>query len=308
MARGATGWRGCASPPGPACARPARALPLPQGPRRRLSRWCRQVALITGERVAILKGAEAEKSAANLMVAGFRSRDALLIYPFLKLAVPVLKMTGSALWFVLIGRYMGHPMRALIVLLAANLAASKAIDDVLGTIRKRRLDKIRRKFPDVLELLVITSDSDLSPIAALKRVVSVLEGIDTALAEELRQLVIELPLLADPSVANSNLEDRVPLPEIQLFVTTMEQAERFGTSFSQAMRMLIRDQRAHILLRVEERAARIPATMTVPLILFIMSALFVILIGPASLAMLDNIMARWVSHGLQLRRAAVSPQ
>ncbi|TMV36343.1 type II secretion system F family protein, partial [Thioclava sp. BHET1] len=142
--------------------------------------------------------------------------------------------------------------------------------------RKRRLDKIRRKFPDVLELLVITSDSGLGPIAALKRVVSALEGSDSALGEELRQFVIELSLLADPSVAYRNLEERVPLPEIQLFVTTMEQAERFGTSFSQAMRMLIRDQRAHILLRVEERAARIPATMTIPLILFIMPALFII--------------------------------
>ncbi|TMV80422.1 hypothetical protein FGG78_25350, partial [Thioclava sp. BHET1] len=85
-------------------ARPSLNAQGTAGPLRRLSRWCRHLALITGERVAILKGAEAEKSAATLMAAGFRSRDALLIYSFLKLSVPLVMLTVSALWFVLVGR------------------------------------------------------------------------------------------------------------------------------------------------------------------------------------------------------------
>ncbi|WP_127902257.1 type II secretion system F family protein [Solirhodobacter olei] len=267
------------------------AAPVAAGrkPGRALISALRRILVLTAERAAILSGAEAEKSAVLLTSAGFRSRDALLIYSFLKLVLPVglVVLATPWLWFTGIGR--GTPALSALIVISAAIAISKAPDWILSAVARRRADAIRRSFPDMLELLVVTSESGLSPLAAMRRVASELDDGGSVLGAELRQLVVELNMLAERRTAYANFEERVPLAEVTLFVNTLEQADRFGTSFATAMRTLMTDMRAHILLRAEERAARLPAILTVPLILFIMPVLLIILIGPAALAIIDNI-------------------
>lgn len=255
-------------------------------------RAVRRFAVMTAERVAVLNGAEARKSATHLTAAGFRSRDAVLIYSFLKLILPVALLVFGLIWGLVTGDLRRNPIIDSIPILGIALAFSKLPDFGLGVLRQRRADAIRRAFPDMLELLVVTSESGLSPTAAMRRVAQEMDGEASILGAELRQFVVELSLIADRQVAYRNLAERVPITEVQLFVNTLDQADRFGTSFATAMRTLMADMRAHLLLRTEERAARIPATMTVPLILFIMPTLFVILIGPAALSIIDNIVNR----------------
>ncbi|MBI1220162.1 MAG: type II secretion system F family protein [Rhodobacteraceae bacterium] len=255
-------------------------------------RGFRRFAVTTAERFAVLNGAEARKSTTLLVAAGFRSRDAVLVYSFLKLILPVALLAFGLIWGLATGDLFHHPAPGAILILGSALAVSKVPDAVLAAMRKKRSDAIRRAFPDMLELLVITSESGLSPAAAMRRVAYELDDESSILGAELRQFVVELSLIADRQVAYRNFEERVPIAEVSLFVNTLDQADRFGTSFATAMRTLMADMRAHLLLRTEERAARIPATMTVPLIFFIMPALFVILIGPAALSIMDNIMNR----------------
>ena len=83
---------------------------------------------------------------------------------------------------------------------------------------------------------------------------------------------------------------RVPLPEIGVFTQTLDQSDTYGTPFSRAMRTLIEEQRANRLMAVEEKAARLPVIMTLPLIFCIMPAVFVVLVGPAALSVFDNIL------------------
>lgn len=252
----------------------------------------RRFAINTAERFAILNGAEALKSTKLLVSAGFRSRDSVLIYSFVKLVLPIALLAFGLMWIAVFGGWEQAIALKAALLLGGALAISRLPDMVLTAMRKRRADAIRRVFPDMLELLVITSESGLGPIAALRRVALELDRANSILGAELRQFVVEMTMIADRKIAYRNFEERVPIAEITLFVNTLEQADRFGTSFAAAMRTLIADMRAHFLLRTEERAARIPAVMTVPLIFFIMPSLFVIVLGPAALGIIDHIMKR----------------
>tara|TARA_R110002051_G_scaffold92048_1_gene161812 strand:- start:108 stop:1067 length:960 start_codon:yes stop_codon:yes gene_type:complete len=255
-----------------------------------LLEMAKRIAINTSERFSIVNGGEAEASARLLRTAGFRGRDALLIYSFLKLLLPIGAVAFTWLWFSLDdASEMGLFMKAMIAL-AAALMLSKLPDVVLKYRQKKRYAEAHKAFPDMLELLVIATEAGLSFGPAINRVARELSDFAPTLSFEVRQLYVELNVLPDRDAAWINLSERLPLSEISIFSNAMMQAERYGTPISQALRTLMRDQRALRLLRIEEQAGRIPALMTVPLILFIMPALFVVLIGPAALNILDNIM------------------
>ncbi len=255
-----------------------------------LLEMAKRIAINTSERFSIVNGGEAEASARLLRTAGFRGRDALLIYSFLKLLLPIGAVAFTWLWFSLDdASEMGLFMKAMIAL-AAALMLSKLPDVVLKYRQKKRYAEAHKAFPDMLELLVIATEAGLSFGPAINRVARELNDFAPTLSFEVRQLYVELNVLPDRDAAWISLSERLPLSEISIFSNAMMQAERYGTPISQALRTLMRDQRALRLLRIEEQAGRIPALMTVPLILFIMPALFVVLIGPAALNILDNIM------------------
>jgi tight adherence protein C len=88
--------------------------------------------------------------------------------------------------------------------------------------------------------------------------------------------------------ALENFAERAPLPAVNAFVNTMIQAEKYGTPLARAFKVLSQEQRTERMMRAEEKAGRLPATMTVPMMLFILPALFIVLIGPAILDIMDN--------------------
>ncbi|KIN70665.1 Type II secretion system protein [Sulfitobacter noctilucae] len=244
-----------------------------------------------GERLAVVLGGEARETAADLASAGFRSRDALLIYAFLKTILPLIAVIAGLIWLLLsypIGIEMVLPGAAVI---ATALGLSKGVDFVLDHMRSKRLDQIRRGFPDMLELLVISSEAGLGPQPALHRVASELTLTHPALALEVLQMVSEMRLTNDRRAAYAKLNARIPLPEIGVFTQTLDQSDTYGTPFSSAMRTLIAEQRSNRLMWIEEKAARLPVLMTLPLIFCIMPAVFVVLVGPAALSVFDNILS-----------------
>ncbi|UOA25409.1 type II secretion system F family protein [Pseudosulfitobacter sp. DSM 107133] len=251
----------------------------------------RKLATETFERVSIMRGGEAETSTVLLRTAGFRSRDAVLIYAFLKLVLPATGALLAVLWFVVArGDRADNWLVVVMWCCGAALVLSKAPDVVLVQIRNRRFKQVRKSFPDMLELLVIASESGLSANPSLSRVAAEIRMFCQPLAFEMQQLVAELNILPSRDDAWRNFSTRLPLSEITIFANALMQAERYGTPFAGAMRTLMRDERAGRLLKIEEQAGRAPALMTMPLILFIMPPLFIVLVGPAALSILDNIM------------------
>ena len=251
----------------------------------------RRFILRIGERLSVILGGEALETAADLSSAGYRGRDALLIYAFLKTVLPVATLLLGLIWVVATkvpGTAMLMPTA---VVIALALGLSKAVDGVVNQRRKARLGRIHQGFPDMLELLVISSEAGLGPQPALQRVAQDLALTSTDLAHEVLQMVSEMRMTNDRRAAYEKLNQRVPLPEIGVFTQTLDQSDTFGTPFARAMRSLIDEQRTNRLIAVEEKAARLPVIMTIPLIFCIMPAVFVVLLGPAVLGIFDNIIS-----------------
>jgi tight adherence protein C len=107
------------------------------------------------------------------------------------------------------------------------------------------------------------------------------------LGDEFALTAIELGFLSDRRQAFENLATRVDLDAVKGVVTTMIQTEKYGTPLASALRVLSAEFRNERMMRAEEKAARLPAIMTVPLILFILPTLFIVILGPAACSIND---------------------
>ena len=142
-----------------------------------------------------------------------------------------------------------------------------------------------------MDLLVICAESGLSLDSGLERVSREIGNASPDLAEELQLTSVELGFLPERRQALLNLNRRTNLGAIRGVVNTLVQTEKYGTPLSQSLRVLANEFRDQRLLRAEEKAARLPATLTVPMIIFILPVLFIVLIGPAIISVLDNMIS-----------------
>jgi len=156
----------------------------------------------------------------------------------------------------------------------------------------KRTHQIRKGLPDALDLLVICAEAGLTVDAAFGRVARELGRAYPELGDEFALTAIELSFLTERRHAFENLAYRVNLEAMKGVTTTMIQTERYGTPLASALRVLSAEFRNERMMRAEEKAARLPAIMTVPLILFILPTLFVVIIGPAACSITDNFLHR----------------
>jgi tight adherence protein C len=155
---------------------------------------------------------------------------------------------------------------------------------ILKRITAARNRRFTRALPDVLDLLVICAEGGLSLDGALNRVSREFRRFLPEMADELGLTGIELGFLPSRRDALENLAKRVGIPGIQSLTHTLVQTERYGTPLAQSLRTLSTELREERMLKAEEKAAKLPATMTVPMILFILPAVFIILVGPAAIS------------------------
>ena len=170
---------------------------------------------------------------------------------------------------------------------ALVIAGYKGPEVYLKNKSKKRSDAIRKGLPDALDLLVICAEAGLTVDAAFNRVAKELGRAYPELGDEFALTAIELAFLTERRQAFENFAYRVDLDAIKGVVTTMVQTERYGTPLASALRVLSAEFRNERMMRAEEKAARLPAIMTVPLILFILPVLFIVILGPAACSISD---------------------
>ncbi len=153
----------------------------------------------------------------------------------------------------------------------------------------KRTKEIQKGLPDALDLLVICAEAGLTVDAAFNRVAKELGRAYPELGDEFALTAIELSFLNERKMAFNNFAYRVNLEAVKGVVTTMVQTERYGTPLASALRVLSAEFRNERMMRAEEKAARLPAIMTVPLIVFILPTLFVVILGPAACSISDNL-------------------
>lgn len=116
---------------------------------------------------------------------------------------------------------------------------------------------------------------------------SIWPGVAMQLGDEFALTAIELSFLSERKTAFNNLAYRVDLEQVRGVVTTMVQTERYGTPLASALRVLSAEFRNERMMRAEEKAARLPAIMPIPLIMFILPVLFIVILGPAACSISD---------------------
>ena len=154
---------------------------------------------------------------------------------------------------------------------------------------RRRQRELFESFPDALDLIRVCVTAGLGLDAAIARVGIELAATSHALADEFRQLSLELRAGASRSNALHNLAVRTGVEDINALVAMLIQSERFGTSISDSLRVHAEALRDKRMIRAQEAAAKIPVKLTIPMAFCILPALFLVVLGPAVLSMLRHL-------------------
>ena len=237
----------------------------------------------------MLQDDQLKKTQMRLMQAGIRTKDLAFFIIFARFVLPVVLGVSAVLLIYVFNYFPAWGWFKRYALVAGTLILSyKAPDLWLKNKVTKRSHGIRKGLPDALDLLVICAEAGLTVDAAFGRVARELGKAYPELGDEFGLTAIELGFLAERRQAFENLANRVDLDAIRGVVTTMIQTEKYGTPLASALRVLSAELRNERMMRAEEKAARLPAIMTVPLILFILPTLFVVILGPAACSIKDS--------------------
>jgi tight adherence protein C len=246
------------------------------------------IAVSVVQRLKLLQGQKTAEVRLQLAQAGIRTRDALAIYLFFKLASAPLMGVLGLLLFKVLNVYHMTDTQQLLAMVGAILAGFMGPGIWLKNKKSKRLNVLRKAIPDGLDLLVVCVEAGLSTDAALTRVAKETERSAPELSDELRLTAIELGFLPERRQALDGLARRVDLPAVRALVAALIQTEKYGTPLATSLRVLSSEFRTERLLRAEEKAARLPATLTVPMVLFILPVLFIVIIGPGIISVIDS--------------------
>lgn len=239
--------------------------------------------------LSVLQDDQLKAAQQKLAQAGIRSKDMAIAVIFGRLVLPIVIGGFAALMIYGLEAWAADwtPIKKFGLFAGILIGAYKAPDLYIGNKISKRTDAIRKGLPDALDLLVICAEAGLTVDAAFNRVAKELGRAYPELGDEFTLTAIELSFLTERKMAFDNLAYRVALDAVRGVVTTMVQTEKYGTPLASALRVLSAEFRNERMMRAEEKAARLPAIMTVPLILFILPVLFIVILGPAACSISD---------------------
>ncbi|BBC74174.1 pilus assembly protein TadC [Altererythrobacter sp. B11] len=236
----------------------------------------------------VLQESQVKAIQQKLAHAGFRNRELAVAVIFARMVLPiVLGFIGVVVLYWTDTFADWGSFKRFMVFAGLVIAGYKGPEVFLKNRANKRTAAIRKGLPDALDLLVICAEAGLTVDAAFNRVARELGRAYPELGDEFALTAIELSFLTERRQAFENLAYRVDLDAVRGVVTTMVQTERYGTPLASALRVLSAEFRNERMMRAEEKAARLPAIMTVPLILFILPVLFIVILGPASCSIAD---------------------
>jgi tight adherence protein C len=222
---------------------------------------------------------EMSRQEKRLAQAGIRRKDG----PLLLYGVKVALATVLFLFFTTISQVRANP---LILIVLPLLIGAMIPDMVVSRLIKRRKNDLQRALPDALDLAVICVEAGLGLDQSLVRIGQELQRVHPALSEELNLYSLEVNAGKTRSDALRNLGWRTEVDDLKSFAAVLIQTDRFGTSVAQALRVFADTMRTKRRQRAEEHAAMMTIKMIPPLVFFIFPAIFVVILGPAIIAII----------------------
>lgn len=196
-------------------------------------------------------------------------------------ALPWLAMQGSQSGTMLLLRVVAS--------LAGFMLGWRLPDLVLGRLAARRRVRIEQGMPDALDLLVICAEAGLSLDQAIDQISRDLRASSPDVAAEFAETAAELRVEPDSGVVLDNLVRRTGVASLRGMIATLKQSMRFGTPLAEALRVLAGEMRATRQARMEERAARLPVLLAIPLTMFILPSLLLVIATPVGLRIIDTL-------------------
>ena len=233
------------------------------------------------ERFDLKKAFQDDATVDKLAMAGYRGQGHLTTFLFMRFATPLIVFAVVALYVLLLAPG-GRPLYLnLTYAIGAALVGAYLPNLMLRNTTGKRQASIKKAWPDCLDLMLLCVEAGMSMEHAFKRVAKEIGAQSVALAEELTLTTAELAFLEDRGRAYENLGRRTGLDGVKSVMTALIQADRYGTSVGQALRVMAEEGREGRMMDAEKKAASLPPKLTVPLILFFLPVLFIVIMAPA---------------------------
>jgi len=216
----------------------------------------------------------------RFMHAGYRGDGPIVLYFGAKTGLAILFPAVVYFYLLVAGAQLTGSVQLSILLTAAGVGyyLSNVVLSRLVFVRQR---EVFESFPDAADLLLVCIESGLGLDAALVKVTEEIRTRSAVLSEEFHLVNLELRAGSTREKALRNLALRTGVDEVNTFVTMLIQADRFGTSIGDSLRVFSEELRVKRRLRAEELAAKIPLKLLFPLVFCIFPALLCVLLGPA---------------------------
>ncbi len=231
-------------------------------------------------KVQQLLGNMGEKVRDKMLQAGIRSPSApfkfmlaRMILPFVFLGIAMMLIVGSE-------KELSNGL-TLMILLGSSFCGYKFPGVLLKNMIQKRSEEINLTFPDALDMMLICVQGGVGLEQTVDRIAEEISEHSETLAEELGILSAEMAMLSDRRTALQDFARRVGSGAAKSFATALIQADQYGTSVSQAMRVMSDELRDQRMAEAERKAAALPPKLTVPMIVFFLPVLFVVILGPA---------------------------
>lgn len=235
---------------------------------------------------AIQLEGEKEKLKLKFDKAGIRSKNAVLLYSFSKIGIVFL--LGFISSIIIYKFFHLDVIYSVFAIIFIALLGSYLIDFALSMMVDARQERIIKAFPNALDLMVICADAGLSLTATIQRVAREISQLSPDLGYELALLSIELNMLVDRHKALQNFSNRLDSEYFKSIIANIAQAEHYGTPIAQTMRIVAEEFRANRLLKAEERASKLPALLSLPMMIFIFPCIYIVIMGPAILEVIKR--------------------
>ncbi|NTU68671.1 MAG: type II secretion system F family protein [Chlorobiaceae bacterium] len=217
----------------------------------------------------------------RFLQAGIRNKNAPRYYFAIKTLLTMVLPVVLALFLYFTQPHNVPFARVLLLVLLTAAAGYYLPELLLRFITRQRIERMRNSLPDMIDLMVICTESGMGIDAAIARISHEMAHTNPDLAQEFYLSALEMRAGATRIEALRNLALRSSLEALEDLVSVLVQADKFGTSLAESLRVQSDMMRSRRIQRAEELAAKIPVKMLLPLILFIFPTLMLVLLGPA---------------------------
>lgn len=232
-----------------------------------------------------LAGSMADQSRDKMLQAGIRNPKAHVKFMITRVVLPLAIVAVLAFYFSILPEDKAlSGTTEIIIIVVGALFGFKLPDILIKNKIIKRQEELNLVFPDSLDMMLICVQGGIGLEQTIERVAKEMSESSEVLAEELGILGAEMAMLNDRKKALQDFAKRVGSGAGKSFAMALIQAEQYGTSVSNAMRVMSDELRDMRMAEAERKAASLPPMLTVPMILFFLPALFIVILGPAGIS------------------------